>query len=306
MITYVATDLFQSPAQVLVNTVNTVGVMGKGIAKEFKRIYPEMFAQYQKLCERAQFQTGQLWLYKTPHKWILNFPTKKHWRLPSRPEYIQAGLEKFVQTYAELGITSISFPLLGCGNGELNWEKTVRPIMTKYLQDLPIVTFMHLYQRDPFAPEHRDAEAIKTWLKSEPEALGFIEVWEDLTQLLQNRNDFYTLDDNTMFEIKLVKEPEAGILIENYEAPIFVPQETLLDSWQHIRGFGFCMEETLPAGLDKYARYIVALMSKLPYLKPVLMGRDHKKINRNNIGLQLIPRLHRSPTQRRAEQLQLV
>ena len=76
MITYVDFSLFESPAKVLVNTVNTVGVMGKGIAKGFKRIFPEMFAEYQLLCENGQYNTGDLWLYKSQNKWILNFPTK--------------------------------------------------------------------------------------------------------------------------------------------------------------------------------------------------------------------------------------
>ena len=83
MITYVVCDLFQSPARVLVNTVNTVGVMGKGIAKDFKRIYPDMFREYQRICERNSFDIGDLWLYKTTNKWVLNFPTKRHWRQPS-------------------------------------------------------------------------------------------------------------------------------------------------------------------------------------------------------------------------------
>ena len=91
MITYVVGDLFRSPARVLVNTVNTVGVMGKGIAKDFKFIYPEMFKQYQVLCEKNLFNIGQLWLYKTHHKWILNFPTKKHWRQPSQEKKMIKG-----------------------------------------------------------------------------------------------------------------------------------------------------------------------------------------------------------------------
>ena len=99
MITYVVCDLFRSPARVLVNTVNTVGVMGKGIAKDFKLIYPDMFRQYQRICEMGSFNIGDLWLYKTPNKWILNFPTKRHWRQPSDPKYIEDGLRKFVEMY---------------------------------------------------------------------------------------------------------------------------------------------------------------------------------------------------------------
>lgn len=146
MIKYVACDLFLSPARVLVNTVNTVSVMGKGIAKDFKTIYPEMLRQYQDLCEKKQFDGGQLWIYKTEQKWVLNFPTTKHWCRPSKPEYIEAGLKKFAETYHVYGITSISFPLLGCGNGELDWETQVRPLMEAYLGKLPVTAYIHLQQ----------------------------------------------------------------------------------------------------------------------------------------------------------------
>ena len=124
MITYVVCDLFESPARVLVNTVNTVGVMGKGIAKQFKQIYPEMFQEYQQICERHSLDIGELWLYKTANRWILNFPTKRHWRQPSRVEYIERGLRTFVEMYHIYGITSVSFPQLGCGNGETGLANT--------------------------------------------------------------------------------------------------------------------------------------------------------------------------------------
>ena len=78
MLVYVEQDIFQSPAQVLVNTVNTVGVMGKGISKSFKLVYPQMYKDYRMYCEKGLLDVGQLWLYKSDNKWILNFPTKKH------------------------------------------------------------------------------------------------------------------------------------------------------------------------------------------------------------------------------------
>lgn len=145
MITYVVGDLFTSPAKVLVNTVNTVGVMGKGIALDFKRIYPEMFEQYVDYCESGLLDIGKLWLYKTTHKWILNFPTKKHWRSRSKVEYIEAGLKNFVDIFDSEEIKSVSFPMLGCGNGGLDWDSQVRPLMEKYLESLPIDVYIHLY-----------------------------------------------------------------------------------------------------------------------------------------------------------------
>src|SRR2546426_1288320 len=117
MITYVRGNIFESPAQTLVNTVNTVGVMGRGVAVEFKRLYPEMFKAYREHCERGDLTIGRLFFYRTEHKSVLNFPTKKHWRQPSRPEYIEEGLKTFAQTYERVGIHSVAFPALGCGNG---------------------------------------------------------------------------------------------------------------------------------------------------------------------------------------------
>lgn len=146
-ITYVDDSLFDSDAQVLVNTVNTVGVMGKGIAKEFKKRYPEMFEKYKEICKAGKFNTGDLWLYNIPDsdRRILNFPTKRHWRGRSKTEYIESGLQKFARTYAQKGITSISFPMLGSSNGGLDWETQVKPLMEQHLKDLPIEVRIHGY-----------------------------------------------------------------------------------------------------------------------------------------------------------------
>ncbi|OJF94697.1 macro domain-containing protein [Alkalibacterium sp. 20] len=144
MLLYVKQDIFESPAQVIVNTVNTVGVMGKGIAKKYKQLYPDMYKQYREYCEQGLLDIGKLWLYKDENKWILNFPTKKHWRNPSKIDYIEKGLKKFVSTYEEKGIYSISFPQLGTGNGGLDWETEVKPLVDKYLKNLPIDIFVHI------------------------------------------------------------------------------------------------------------------------------------------------------------------
>lgn len=142
MINIVQGDLFQSSAQTLVNTVNLVGVMGKGIALEYKKRYPEMFTKYKKICDSKLFSMGQLYLYKTDEKWILNFPTKQDWRNPSKTEYLELGLKKFIETYKEKGITSIAFPLLGANNGGLD-PKVSLEIMCKFLTqcDIPIYIY---------------------------------------------------------------------------------------------------------------------------------------------------------------------
>jgi len=132
-------DILKSKAQTLINTVNCVGIMGKGIAVEFKKLYPEMFEDYVKRCERHEVKPGIPYLYKAslfPPQ-IINFPTKSHWRAASRVEDIEKGLKILVEKYKEWGVKSIAVPPLGCGNGQLLWE-TVGPLIFKYLSKLDI------------------------------------------------------------------------------------------------------------------------------------------------------------------------
>jgi len=138
MITHQKGNIFASTAQTLVNPVNLVGVMGKGLALEFKEKYPPMFDQYKRLCDQKKFKIGMLHLWKGHPKWVLNFPTKLDWRDLSGPEIVEAGLFKFVNTFKEKGINSAAFPRLGCGEGGLDWEDVVKPMMEEYLGKLPV------------------------------------------------------------------------------------------------------------------------------------------------------------------------
>lgn len=181
MIEYIEGDIFESPAQVIVNTVNTVGVMGKGLALSFKKRYPDMFERYKSVCEKGLLTTGKLMLFYEADYWILLFPTKEHWRNPSKLAYIESGLQKFVQTYAQKGITSIAFPRLGCGNGELKWEE-VRPIMEKYLKDLPIAVYIYLGTHPDAEPEHKTPKKTIDWLKRHAKDMSFTGMKDDLVQ----------------------------------------------------------------------------------------------------------------------------
>lgn len=143
-INYVSGDIFSSSAEVLVNPVNTVGVMGKGLAKQFKLKYPDTFKKYRQFCLDKKFDTGQLWLSTEGNHKILLFPTKKHWRSPSKIEYIEQGLQKFTNIYSIKNIKSIAFPKLGCGLGDLSWKNQVKPLMEKYLTPLNIDIYVYL------------------------------------------------------------------------------------------------------------------------------------------------------------------
>lgn len=142
MITIVTGNLFESNTQTIVNTVNCVGAMGKGIALEYKNRYPDMYVKYCELCQKKLLNIGQLWLYKAEDRWVLNFPTKLDWRNPSKIEYLELGLKKFISEYKNKGITSISFPLLGASNGGIEPDVSLE-IMCKYLKEceIPIVIY---------------------------------------------------------------------------------------------------------------------------------------------------------------------
>lgn len=140
MILYKTGNLLDSEAEALVNTVNTIGVMGKGIALQFKNIFPNNFKLYSNACKTKEVQVGQLLVTEeeallTGKKIIINFPTKTNWRLPSEYQYIEAGLTELVKVIKEKKIKSIAIPSLGSGNGGLDWNK-VKPILEKYLADL--------------------------------------------------------------------------------------------------------------------------------------------------------------------------
>ena len=136
-VTIVSGDLLRSRKQALVNTVNTVGVMGKGIALAFKKRYPEMFGDYVQRCERGEVTLGRPYVVAAEDHLIVNFPTKGHWRAVSRLADIVAGLEYLEAHYKEWGITSIAVPPLGCGNGQLEWD-VVGPTLVRHLARLDI------------------------------------------------------------------------------------------------------------------------------------------------------------------------
>src|SRR6266446_3591405 len=120
MVNVLIGDIFKSSAQTLVNTVNTVGVMGKGIALGFRKTFPDMYRDYVRRCSRREVRIGVPYLYRRvvpPH--IINFPTKDHWRSPSRLEDIVEGLRYLDSHVIEWGITSLAVPPLGCGEGRL-------------------------------------------------------------------------------------------------------------------------------------------------------------------------------------------
>jgi len=149
--TEVVGNLFNSNAQTIVNTVNCVGIMGKGVALEFRLRFPEMFEDYQRVCEAGKLRPGQVLPYIKGKPWILNFAVKDAWKQPSRLEWVEACLEWFTTNYRSLGITSIAFPWMGVMNGGLPRDK-VLGLMRSYLRPLEDID-IEVFEFDPNSPD---------------------------------------------------------------------------------------------------------------------------------------------------------
>ncbi|MPQ76661.1 macro domain-containing protein [Hydrogenovibrio sp. JE_KL2] len=163
-------DLFESHDEAIVNTVNCVGVMGKGIALQYKNLFPENYVEYKKQCSLNSVVPGKMFVYeyktedlfsKGKPKFIINFPTKDHWRAKSRVEYVEKGLDDLIFVIKEKNIKSISMPAIGCGNGGLDWSN-VKEIVSEKLASLDNV-IIHVYEpKDYFEPEYLGQDNIWT------------------------------------------------------------------------------------------------------------------------------------------------
>lgn len=136
-------NLLATKADAYVNPVNCVGVMGKGLALQFKDAFPDNFRQYKMACSEGGVKPGRILVVHNRNPGspvhIFNFPTKDHWKNPSRIEWIKAGLEDLVELVKALKVQSIAIPALGCGNGQLTWQE-VKPLIEAAFAELPEVT----------------------------------------------------------------------------------------------------------------------------------------------------------------------
>lgn len=180
MITYKTGNLLEAPVEALVNTVNTVGVMGKGVALQFKNAFPENYKAYSDAVKSGSFHLGEVLVVPVKTvgtaRYIINFPTKAHWRFPSRLEWIQSGLKDLHAKIQKYGIRSIALPPLGCGNGGLDWNQ-VRHLIENELSDLDAEIVI-------YEPSQKVQELLKK--EERPSAAKLTHVRAMLLQLLYN------------------------------------------------------------------------------------------------------------------------
>lgn len=278
MIEYIIGDIFDSPAQVIVNTVNTVGVMGKGLALTFKQRYPDMFEAYRTACEKHQLTTGKLMLWYAPDHWLLLFPTKENWRNPSKLEYIEKGLYKFVNTYTDKNITSVAFPRLGCGNGELNWDD-VRPLMEKYLKPLPIDVYIYLGVGSESAPEHETPQKTIDWMRSYAKDMSFNGVKDDI--VYNTSLTPYSFAANGKLNYMRWENDGLTFSNDNTKNNLSVSENELFEIWDDIRN-----KSVFQTPEDDPKRVLVySMLNSLGYLSEIYI-KDNKSSNMVN-GYQI-------------------
>lgn len=184
MLRYTTGNILNSDNQALVNTVNTVGIMGKGIALSFKNAFPIVECEYKKAVKEGEIKIGKVQVVRTnliSPEFIINFPTKIHWRNPSKIDYIDTGLQDLVKVIDHYKIESISIPPLGCGNGKLPW-KQVKPLLESYLEPLSQIVDILIFepgfndQRSTIEKKMVDltpARAMLLYLMNEYQILGY-------------------------------------------------------------------------------------------------------------------------------------
>ena len=282
MIEYIEGNIFESPAQVIVNTVNTVGVMGKGLALSFKQRYPDMFESYKTVCEKHQLTIGKLMLFYKPDHWILLFPTKENWRNPSKLEYIEKGLLKFVQTYAQKNINSIAFPRLGCGNGELDWND-VKPLMEKYLKNLPIDIYIYLGNRQDTVPEHKETKKTLDWLRKNAKDMSFNGLRDDLIYISSMMPYEFSID-NQIYEMQYYNNKIIFTATET-KVKLEIEENILFSIWDEIRHQCVFSEENV----EFKNRLVFELLYSVGYLSKIKLQNSKTGIMENgyqiNAGL---------------------
>jgi len=264
--------------------------MSKGIAQKFKQAFPPMYEAYHALCQADNFDIGKLLLYKGGEKWVLNFPIKKHPNAKARLESIEAGLQKFASVYADEQFASVSFPALGVDDG-LTWDE-VRPLMESYLRPLPIMVYIHI-DKDPYAEPLR-ADVLAKRLNGQTQDVTFEAFWRNIVNLARKTPQHHTLGDTPKpFSVAVRDEGKRRIslsLLPEGGESHFLPQSVLKDLWQYVLMTGYSLPQNLPDGLDSVGDMVVSFLSKLDYLRPIIIQPDGgDKV----IGLHYVPPISR-------------
>lgn len=292
-------NLLNAPVEALVNTVNTVGIMGKGIALQFKQAYPQMFRAYEQACKTGAVQLGKVQVHDLGGlvggpRWIINFPTKGHWRAGSRMADIEAGLQDLTETIQRLNIRSIAVPPLGCGHGGLDWAD-VRPLIESALGSLTDVRVL------VFAPGNTpDASAMPNRTERPKMTIGQAALIALMDRYLKGLLDpFVSLLEihKLMYFLQAAGQP----LRLQYEAKEFGPyarnlRQVLIRLESHYtQGYGDGKDsptkpiELLPGAVDEAQSFLKAdeaIRQRMDQVTDLIEGYE------DPVGLELLSSVH--------------
>lgn len=265
MITYTSGNILEAKADALVNTVNTVGVMGKGVAYQFKRAFPEIVAPYETACKSGELETGRVFTVKLATlegpRYVVNFPTKKHWRGKSKIEYIDTGLESLVEEVARLKIKSIAIPPLGCGLGGLAWDDVKSRIEDAFESVDGIDVIVYIPSGKPAARDMKVRTQRPMMTSGKAVLLTLMKryllpLMDDSVSLLEIQKLMYFMQE-TGYDLQLKYE-------KGTYGPYAVNLRHLLSNMEghFVLGFGDASEEpgkeieTLPGAFENAERYL--------------------------------------------------
>ena len=239
------------------------------LALAFKEREPAMFAAYKRICDDKKLEPGKLWLWRGSDNWVLNFPTKVHWRHPSRLDWVEAGLAKFVSAYESQGITEISFPKLGCGNGNLDWDD-VRPVMEQHLSALPIKVYIHDFTKDIGLPEHLEAIALAVRDERAGDASfeGFVQSLQRIVDL--GGDQLVELESQTPMRASFTRETD--LAIETRDANWTFDEDVLRGVWLELQS-GVVTRNRAGWAEREAGMPLISILSLVPGIRPIEIQR---------------------------------
>jgi hypothetical protein len=266
MLITVETEIFLSPARVLVNPVNTAGVMASGVSAEFKRFFPDAFASYRSLCEAGQFEPGRLYVHRAPYRTIVHIPIKRHWRTAASGQALEAGLQRLAIVWAEYGLHALGVPRFD--EDELPWETLVQPLLETYLAPLPIPVYIH----SPSAADgRRSIRQIDQHLNMAPARIPFDRAWQEIGRIVRRTNGVFRTSDGQPFMAAYESRGRYGRLIvtPDGERSITILESSLNDLWTMLNLAGLVLPSQFPGGLELAAPYVTAVLAKSDMVRAV-------------------------------------
>jgi O-acetyl-ADP-ribose deacetylase (regulator of RNase III) len=266
MLITVETEIFHSPARVLVNPVNTAGVMSSGVSAEFKRFFPDAFSRYRSLCEAGQIEPGRLFFYRADFRTVLHLPIKRHWRTTSTAEIVETGLQKLAAIWADQGIHTLAIPRFA--EGELDWDTVIRPMLEIYLAPLPIPVYLH-HQSMP--DTRRSIRQIDQSLNQPSQYLPFNRIWKDLGRIVRRTYGQFTTEDHRSYTVAFQDGARYSRLVitPDGETSVSVGAPSLTELWDMLQSARMLLPSQFPSGLEAIAPYLIPLLAKTDYMRVV-------------------------------------